>query len=138
MPRKTKIPFVYTFGEGEIVNNGINYRYDDYYSKLVLHLRLWRFGFRFRIRQKWMCEGENTNKRWYCSAYFVPLRYKGEWEKITNGLHYSFNYNAIKVGNKVITMEFLSDIDWLLIEAIKANIISEKWNGVQSATTDNK
>lgn len=37
----------------------------DRYTQFQLTVKLWPFYFGFRIRQKWMCEEENTNKRWY-------------------------------------------------------------------------
>lgn len=104
---------IHAVGEGYPVQQGLSYRRDKA-SALWLNLKLWRLSVRFRLRRKYLCEGEYAgNKRFYFNFYWHPTFTKDGFQSLTHQMKYQFDTDTYKFNSITITNEALEE---LLIE----------------------
>lgn len=110
-----KIPFVHKSVEGGFLKQGINYRSDGY-SKLVLAIKIWRGCLYLRWRADWMCEGENTCKRftWHWNWNWC----NDGWYTIQSGLRFNYDYQYLEINGMLYTIEILQDAGPLVMTKI--------------------
>lgn len=117
-----RFPFIHKHKEGEFYKNGISYR-KDRDSKLLINIKLWRFYLYLRWRANWLCEDPNSCNRFNWHWGFKCFCFsKTGWQRLQKGLEFSFDIQALKIGNIIYSIELLEDAGPLVIAQFIRNL----------------
>jgi hypothetical protein len=93
--------------EGEFCKQGLNWRRSSD-TWLCLLLKIWRFNWYFRIRDKRLCQPPNSCKHIVFSFNYVNLDEQG-YSTIFSNFKYNWEMRAFKFGDCVVSEELLAD-----------------------------